>query len=339
VVVDRAVLDRSDSVGENLAAVGIEAIVAAVPPGEQSKSIETASRLYDRLAEFRADRHTVIVALGGGVVGDLSGFVAATFARGLPLLMLPTTLLAQVDSSVGGKVGVNHTRGKNLIGAFHQPCGVWIDTSSLATLPDRAWKCGLAEVVKYGMILDAGFFERLERESELIRARDPAITRSIIARCCALKARIVELDEREETGLRAVLNFGHTAGHAIEAVAGYNGQFEHGEAVAVGMAIESRLAERLGWITPAVSARLISLLEKLGLPTRAPGVDAGAVLQSLALDKKNRAGRIRAVLPRAIGQVELTDEPSREDWVAVLGLLLSDASEERPIARTGSDTA
>src|SRR5208337_3461250 len=182
-----------------------------------------------------AGRHTVVVALGGGVIGDLAGFVAATYARGLPLLMLPTSLLAQVDSSVGGKVGINHPRAKNIIGAFHQPVGVWIDTETLNSLPARELRCGLAEVVKYGVILDAGFFGELETRTQAILDRRGEALRSIVARCCRLKARVVAQDEREETGLRAVLNFGHTVGHAIEVVAGYDGAFQHGEAVAAGM--------------------------------------------------------------------------------------------------------
>src|SRR5207244_12510481 len=183
-----------------------------------------------------ADRHTAIIARGGGVIGDVAGFVAATYARGLPLVMVPTTLLAQVDSSVGGKVGINHPHAKNIIGAFHQPVGVWVDTQVLGTLPDRELRCGLAEVVKYGVILDSEFFAELEREAEAILGRHEDALRRIVGRSCRLKADVVSRDEREETGLRAVLNFGHTIGHAIEAVAGYGGAFQHGEAVAVGMA-------------------------------------------------------------------------------------------------------
>ena len=198
--------------------------------------------------KIKADRHTLIVGLGGGVIGDLAGFVAATFARGLPLIMVPTTLLAQVDSSVGGKVGINHPDAKNIIGAFHQPAGVWIDTNSLSTLPTRELRCGLAEVVKYGVILDAEFFATLEQIAEDILRREHGALERIILRSCQMKAEVVAQDEREETGLRAMLNFGHTIGHAIEATAGYDGPYKHGEAVAVGMVAECRLAERLGWI-------------------------------------------------------------------------------------------
>ncbi|MHB1555956.1 MAG: 3-dehydroquinate synthase [Isosphaeraceae bacterium] len=303
---------------DGLDAVGIATAVAVVPPGEASKSLEGAAGLYDELVRMRADRHTAIVALGGGVVGDLAGFAAATYARGIPLLMVPTTLLAQVDSSVGGKVGVNHPGAKNIIGAFHQPSGVWVDTETLRTLPDRELRCGLAEVVKYGVILDAAFFGELEGQVEAILARDPRALRSIVARSCRLKAAVVERDEREETGLRAVLNFGHTVAHAIEAVAGYDGPYQHGEAVAVGMAAEARLAERMGWIGPEVVGRIERLLVRLGLPTAAPGLDAERLIDAMTRDKKNRGGRIRFVLPRAIGRVELTDGPDDTEVRAVL---------------------
>src|SRR5262249_25363312 len=211
----------------------------ALPVGEATKSLTAASQLYDVLADLHADRKTLIVPVGGGVIGDLAGFVAATFNRGLPLLMVPTTLLAMVDSSVGGKVGVNHPRAKNLIGAFHQPAGVWIDTAALATLPEREYKSGLAGVVKYGVILDAEFFAWQEANAEAVLARDAEAVRHVVARSCRLKADVVEKDEREETGLRAVLNYGHTFAHAFETVGGY-GSWLHGEAVSAGMLCASR---------------------------------------------------------------------------------------------------
>ena len=296
-----------------LEATGIGGELAVVPPGEATKSFDVAQSLWDRLVAMKADRHACVVAVGGGVIGDLAGFVAATYARGLPLLMVPTTLLAQVDSSVGGKVGINHPGAKNIIGAFHQPIGVWIDTASLATLPVRELRCGLAEVVKYGVILDAEFFAVVESEADAILASEPSILRRIIARSCRLKADVVARDEREETGLRAVLNFGHTVGHAIEAVAGYGGNFRHGEAVAVGMVVESRIAERLGWIDSGLTSRLVALLERLDLPTAAAGLDPDALLDAMGRDKKNRGGRTRFVLPRSLGHVELTDEPTEAD--------------------------
>jgi 3-dehydroquinate synthase len=301
-----------------LARVGIEPSVAVLRPGEATKSLPIASRLYDELVSLKADRHTAVVAIGGGVVGDLAGFVAATYARGVPLVMVPTTLLAQVDSSVGGKVGVNHPGAKNIVGAFHQPRGVWIDTETLRTLPDRELRCGLAEVVKYGIILDGAFFEELEGSVEAILGRDHLILRRIVARSCELKASVVSRDEREETGLRAVLNFGHTIGHAIEAVAGYDGPYQHGEAVAVGMVAEARLAERLGWIGPEVVGRIRGLLDRLGLPTSAPGLEPTRLLEAMGRDKKNRRGRIRFVLPRSLGCVELTEAAGEAEVKAVL---------------------
>jgi 3-dehydroquinate synthase len=305
-----------------LAAAGIETSTAIVPSGEASKSLAEAGKLYDALVAAKADRHTLIVAFGGGVIGDLAGFVAATYARGLPLIMVPTTLLAQVDSSVGGKVGINHPDAKNMIGAFHQPLGVWIDTAVLDALPLRELRCGLAEVVKYGMIMDAPFFAELEREAGAILARQPSALERIIARSCRLKAEVVAQDEREETGLRAVLNFGHTVGHAIETVAGYGGRFLHGEAVAAGMVAESRLAERQGWIGRDVTDRLVSLLGGFGLPTTAPGLDGERLFEAMTRDKKNRGGKTRFILPRAIGRVETTDLPGEADVRAMLAELV-----------------
>jgi 3-dehydroquinate synthase len=305
----------------SLRSVGIDPALVVVAPGEAAKSLLQASRLFDELVARNADRHTLVVALGGGVIGDLAGFAAATFARGLPLIMVPTTLLAQVDSSVGGKVGVNHPRVKNLIGAFHQPAGVWIDLGTLDSLPDRELRCGLAEVVKYGVILDSTFFATLERSSGDLLARDKAALERAVLRSVELKAQVVGQDEREETGRRAILNFGHTIGHAIEAVAGYGGAFEHGEAVAVGMVAESHLAQRLGWIETEVVDRLVRLLERLGLPSNAPGLDHGELLAAIHRDKKNQRGRVRFVLPHSLGSVELTDLPQEQDIRAVLSIV------------------
>ena len=322
IVTDSGAAHLVEPIVAGLGAIEIRTERAILPAGEASKSLDRAAELYDALVRMSADRHTAVVAVGGGVVGDVAGFVAATYARGLPLLMVPTTLLAQVDSSVGGKVGVNHPRVKNIIGAFHQPTGVWIDAASLGTLPEREYRCGLAEVVKYGMILDAHLFQSLEQAAPRVAAREPEMVLRIVARSCELKADVVSRDEREENGLRAVLNFGHTVGHAIEAVAGYSGAYHHGEAVAVGMVAESRLAERLGWIEPAVTDRLTRLLDALGLPIAARGLDRGALVEAMARDKKNRDGRIRYVLPRAIGRVESTDAPTAADLDAVISELL-----------------
>jgi 3-dehydroquinate synthase len=316
-VTDEHVAEHADAVADALAAVGFQTTTAVLPPGESHKSLEMASFLYDQLAEARADRKTAVVPVGGGVVGDLAGFVAATFARGLPLLMVPTTLLAMVDSSVGGKVGVNHPKAKNLIGAFHQPAGVWIDTAFLDTLPEREYRSGLAEVVKYGVILDADFFAYLEANADAVLHRDPAAVRHVVARSCQLKADVVEKDEREETGLRAVLNYGHTFAHAFETVAGY-GAWLHGEAVAAGMVCASRLAERRGLIGSETTERQLHLLHAFGLPIapeRWPIDDLVSVMRS---DKKALAGRLRFVLPRRLGEVALFDDVPEEDVRRVL---------------------
>jgi 3-dehydroquinate synthase len=318
IVTDDNVAARAGPIARALHEQGIVSAEAVMPPGECSKSLEHAADLFDHLVKLRADRHTCVVALGGGVVGDLAGFVAATYARGLPLLMVPTTLLAQVDSSVGGKVGVNHPRAKNIIGAFHQPVGVWIDTEVLATLPAREMRCGLAEVIKYGVILDPALFVYLEEHVEAILALEPGPIRHIVARSCELKADVVARDEREETGVRAILNFGHTFGHAVEAVCGYGDRFHHGEAVAIGMIAACRLAERHGWIAAELTERVTALVRAFGLPTSAPGLDPAALFEAMTRDKKSKAGRVHFILPRTLGQVELTDTPSEADVRAVL---------------------
>jgi 3-dehydroquinate synthase len=316
---------------EALEQLGIRVQSIALPAGEATKCLDQASRLYDCLVAARADRHTAIVAVGGGVIGDLAGFVAATYARGLPLLMVPTSLLAQVDSAVGGKVGINHPLAKNIIGAFHQPSGVWIDTATLGTLPSRELRCGLAEVVKYGIILDAEFFTFLEARAEAILEREDDALRTIIARSCQLKADIVARDEREETGSRAVLNFGHTVGHAIEAVTGYGGPYLHGEAVAAGMVAECRMAEHLGWITPDVTSRLMALLSRFGLPISTPGLGPASLLDAMTRDKKNQRGQIRFVLPRALGRVELTGDVEAELMRQVVSELCAEGNGARAV--------
>ncbi len=239
---------------EGLARNSTTVDLVVIEPGEQSKCVATAAELWEKLLDLGADRKTVIVAVGGGVIGDLAGFVAATYARGIRFFQVPTSLLAQVDSSVGGKVGINLPAAKNMVGAFLQPRGVLIDLATLATLPDPEYRAGLGEVVKYGVILDAALFELLEDNSDKLLRRDPEVLRHVIARCCRLKADIVEQDEREVTGLRAVLNYGHTIGHAVESLSGY-GTLLHGQAVAIGMVCASRLAERLGRIDASVVAR------------------------------------------------------------------------------------
>ncbi len=310
-ITDANVKAHAQQFVEALETAGVSTRLEIVPPGEASKSPAQALALIDALVEERADRTWPILAIGGGVIGDLAGFVAAIYARGLPLVMVPTTLLAQVDSSVGGKVAVNHPQAKNLIGAFHQPSAVWIDVETLKTLPTREYRSGLAEVLKYGVILDQAFFAHLEAHADALRLADLGPLVPVIRRCCRLKADVVEQDEREETGLRAILNFGHTIAHAIEAVAGY-GTYLHGEAVAVGMIAEARLAVELGLLNREALDRLIRLVVAFELPTTAPGLDHEALRAAMARDKKNLGGTLRFVLPDRIGHVALTPvEPDR----------------------------
>lgn len=324
VVCDAAIeATHGRSTVEGLAAAGIGCTVAVVPSGEASKSVAEAARLWDGFARGGVDRATHVVAVGGGVVGDLAGFVAATFMRGLPFWQVPTTLVAQVDSSVGGKTGVNLEAGKNLVGAFWQPRGVFADVAMLETLPAREFVSGLAEVVKYGMILDAGFFQWLEDRADDVLARDPAAVTHVVTRSVELKARVVEADERETSGARAALNYGHTFGHAYEAVAGY-GRLLHGEAVSIGMARAARLAQAVGRITGEVVTRQDRLLERLGLPTSPAGLrpvpEAGDLLEVMARDKKTVGGVLRFVLPDRIGRVELVDGVPPETVLRILSL-------------------
>ncbi|MCE2793836.1 MAG: 3-dehydroquinate synthase [Planctomyces sp.] len=321
VVADAAVLETHAAVlTQSLQAGGIEVHQMQVPSGESSKSWTQLQRIHDALVEFAADRRTVVAAVGGGVTGDLAGFAAATYARGLRFLQVPTTLLSMVDSSVGGKTGINHPRGKNLIGAFHQPVGVLIDQSVLQTLPDREYRAGLAEVVKYGVILDAGFFEYLESSVPGLNSRDPQVLSTVISRSCELKADVVRQDEYETTGLRAVLNYGHTFGHAFEALAGY-GQLLHGEAVSIGMICASRLAEKLGRVSAEVTDRQLRLLEALKLPTAVPSelrARPDEIVQCMLLDKKTEGRELRFVLPSRLGHVETVRGVSAELALSVL---------------------
>lgn len=318
VVADSNVRHRwAEPVAAALKEIGLQVAIAEVAAGESSKSLASLSSLFDSLMDLQADRHTLVVAVGGGVIGDLAGFAAASFNRGLPLVMIPTTLLAQVDSSVGGKTGVNHPRGKNLIGAFHQPIGVWIDVATQATLPEREFRSGLAEVVKYGVIQDPEFFEYIEKNAAGALGREPSVLKHLVARSCRLKADVVEQDELEQTGLRAILNFGHTVAHAIENVAGY-GQYLHGEAVSIGMLAEMRLAEKLGWVDTALVARLEALLRQLQLPVRMANLNLDALMAAMKHDKKNRSGRVRFVLPQRLGQMAMTNTATDEQIRAVL---------------------
>ena len=307
----------SEPVAEALVEAGAEVDILVVEAGESSKAPEVAAELWEQMLDQGTDRTSVVVAVGGGVVGDLAGFVAATFARGLRFVQVPTTLLAQVDSSVGGKVGVNLPGGKNMVGAFWQPRGVVIDVDVLRTLPDREYRAGLAEVVKYGVIQDADFFAHLEGNVDAISARDPAVLTRVIERCCRLKADVVEQDEREETGVRAILNYGHTFCHAFEAATDYE-LLLHGEGVAIGMMCAARLAQRMGRVDSAFVERQRALLEAFGLPLAVPEVDHDELIDLMYRDKKVDRGKLRFVLPSRLGHVECVGDVATKDIVAAL---------------------
>ena len=291
-------------VKDTLANAGFTAGLITLPAGETAKSIKTLAACYDQLAAQRLERKSFILALGGGVVGDLAGFVAATYLRGLPFVQVPTTLLAQVDSSVGGKVGLNLRAGKNLVGAFHQPRLVLCDLGTLASLPAREYRAGLAEVIKYGIIYDAQLFACLERDLPKLLRRDPRALGAVVARCCEIKADVVRQDETE-TGLRAILNFGHTIGHALEAISHY-GKYLHGEAIAIGQVAAAKLSAQLLRLPQPEVERIERLFQRAGLPTEA-NLNASArqkVLAALRLDKKVSDGEVKFVLARRIGAVE-----------------------------------
>jgi 3-dehydroquinate synthase len=285
-----------------LEAAGFRVVSIAVPSGEESKSLDGLSALYDALSAARLDRRTTLVALGGGVTGDLAGFAAATYLRGIDFVQVPTTLLAQVDSSVGGKTGIDLPGGKNLVGAFYQPQLVLIDLDTLQTLPEAEYRAGLAEVVKYGVIADAPFFSWLEANREAILRHEPEETAQLIARCCEIKAAVVGQDERE-AGLRAILNYGHTVGHAVEAAAGF-GWYRHGEAVSIGMTAAGTLSESLTGLRAGERIRIETLLSDFGLPTRVrEPLPTDALLAAMRLDKKALDGELQFVLASAVGSV------------------------------------
>ncbi|MCG5549060.1 3-dehydroquinate synthase [Halorhodospira halochloris] len=277
-----------------------------LPDGERYKTLTTCERVYDSLISGRFDRSATIIALGGGVIGDLAGFCAATYQRGINFVQIPTTLLAQVDSSVGGKTGVNHPQGKNMIGAFHQPQAVIADTYLLGTLPERELAAGLAEVVKYGLIRDPEFFSWLERNADKLLAKDADALAHAVAESCRNKAEVVAADEREG-GVRALLNLGHTFGHAIETYTNYS-TWLHGEAVAVGICMACRVSVELGWLCEADLQRTQRLLAKLGLPQRPPNIPLERFLELMSVDKKSQGGRIRLVLLKGIGDALVTSE-------------------------------
>ena len=318
VVTNDAVAARySPALQESLRADGSRQVdVIAIGDGEEHKSLDTYSRILDELIAKRHNRSTTVVALGGGVVGDVAGFAAATYQRGVALVQIPTTLLALVDSSVGGKTAVNHPSGKNLVGAFHQPRAVIADVSTLKTLPQRELAAGLAEVVKYGVIADAEFFAWLEAHIEALAARDPTALLQAVRRCCQIKAMVVAEDEREQ-GRRAILNFGHTFGHAIESVGGYR-QHLHGEAVAIGMGMAMTLSARLGLCPTNDASRVRALLATASLPLEAPGFDIAALRNAMGMDKKVLDGRLRLIVCNGIGTAAVTDAAPDEAIVAAI---------------------
>jgi len=287
-----------------------------LPDGEQYKTMDTLNTIFDALLEHRHDRSTTLIALGGGVVGDITGFAAACYQRGVNFIQIPTTLLAQVDSSVGGKTAVNHRLGKNMIGAFHQPQCVLIDIETLQTLPEREYRAGLAEVIKYGLITDIDFFVWLEEHMPRLLAREDGAVLYAVEHSCRLKAHVVSEDERE-SGLRAILNLGHTFGHAIETHEGY-GEWLHGEAVAAGMCMAADLSMRLGWISSADLERVVKLMIQAGLPTAPPDIAAEQFLALMAVDKKALGGQIRLVLLENLGKAVITADYGSDLLMATL---------------------
>ncbi len=297
-----------DPVHEALSQAGFETTPVLLPDGEEHKTLKSLSTIYDRLVAERFERKSCVLALGGGVIGDLAGFAAATYLRGIPYVQVPTTLLAQVDSSVGGKTGVNHDAGKNLIGAFYQPKLVLIDVAALRSLPRRELIAGLAEVIKYGIISDRYLFELLEQNLEKILALDRELLTQVIVRSCENKVRVVEADEREDD-YRAVLNFGHTIGHALEAATGYR-QFLHGEAVGIGMVKAAALSVQQGFCDPKSFERITRLIKKAGLPTEfPPGMSVSSLVQGMEVDKKAADGKIKFVISEGLGK-------TRFHWLA-----------------------
>jgi 3-dehydroquinate synthase len=302
--------------GATIAASLPRAEAILVPDGERFKHLQTVTRIYDALLRAGADRTALLVAVGGGVIGDMAGFAAATFMRGIALAHVPTTLLAQVDASIGGKVGVNHPQGKNLIGAFHQPVFVAIDPLVLATLPRREFRAGLYEVVKYGMTSSAALFDRVAREMQAIFAREAGALLPMIAESCAIKASIVAADERE-SGPRRILNFGHTVGHALETVTKYR-RFRHGEAVAYGMLLAATLASRRGALKDADRAALFRMITQLGPLPPIADLSSAQVVEAIRHDKKMVAGRLHFVLPIAVGATTIVDDVEEEELMRAL---------------------
>ena len=300
-----------EGVVASLEAAGFSVTPILLDDGEEYKNLKSLESIYDVLIQNRFDRHSGLLALGGGVVGDITGFAAATFLRGVPFVQVPTTLLSQVDSSVGGKTAVNHPLGKNLIGAFYQPRLVLIDVATLRTLPDEEFKAGIAEVVKYGVIRDRDFFNWLQQEREALQRQDCTVLIETVKKSCQIKANIVENDEKE-ANLRAILNFGHTFGHAVEALTGYT-QYRHGEAVAIGMCFAAALAMDFGLCTPAEANLVRQLLVDYGLPTKAPVFSLEDYVESMSHDKKVHAGVLRFILNEGIGDCQIREIDTTAD--------------------------
>ena len=297
-------------VQQSLEASGYKVALIEMPDGEEYKNSTTLNKIYDDLLAAGVDRSSFVVALGGGVVGDVAGYAAATWMRGIPFVQVPTTLLAQVDSSVGGKTGIDHPKGKNLIGAFYQPRLVLIDVATLATLDQRQFRAGLAEVIKYGVAIDLPFFEYIEANTSAVMAMDPDVLIEIIHRCCQIKAQVVESDEKE-AGLRVILNYGHTLGHAFESISGYR-TLVHGEAVAIGMVLAAKISAGKGLCTQEDIARITSLLTNCGLPVEAPEYDRQQLLEAIAADKKSQSGSITFICNRGIGMYAMSHHTPEE---------------------------
>ena len=301
---------------ESLKKSGISAGVITIPAGERYKTLGTVARVYEKLLDLRLDRGGIVIGLGGGVVGDLAGFAAATYLRGVDFIQAPTSLLAQVDASVGGKTGVNLSRGKNLVGAFHQPKIVIVDVSVLRTLPAREFRSGLAEVIKHGIIRDGDYFEFLEQNLPRIKRLDPGVLERTIARSCEIKADVVRQDERE-SGLRRILNFGHTVAHSVESLTAYR-KYRHGEAVGIGMVSAALVSREMGLTTSETVERIVRILKASGLPYKLPELSHAEIVSAMGFDKKVSHGKLHAVLIRGIGSAFETDEVTPEMWLRAL---------------------
>jgi 3-dehydroquinate synthase len=300
------------AIAESVRGSGYDLVEIIIPDGEEYKSLLWTEKIYEELFRAKLDRKSALIALGGGVIGDITGYAASTYMRGIDFIQVPTTLLSQVDSSVGGKTGVNHVLGKNMIGTFWQPKLVWIDIATLKSLPEREFLSGLAEVIKYGVIRDEEFFELLENNREKIMALDEDLLMEIIRKSCEIKAGVVSIDERE-SGLRAILNYGHTVGHAIETVTGYK-KYLHGEAVAIGMFSAARLSNILGIMDESQVFRIKALIESYGLPAEVPeGAGVEDLLLSMQLDKKAVAGSLKFILPEKIGAARIESDIKADD--------------------------